>query len=48
MVGCFHDERPPEELARALGVTLNTVYSRKFKLREKLRGIVRALERVAA
>ena len=44
VVDCFRDERPPEELARALGVTTNTVYSRKFKIREKLQKIVRALD----
>jgi RNA polymerase sigma-70 factor (ECF subfamily) len=44
IVDCFHDERSPEELARTLGVTTNTVYSRKFKLREKLQKIVRALD----
>jgi RNA polymerase sigma factor (sigma-70 family) len=41
---CFRDERSPEELARALGVTTNTVYSRKFKIREKLQKIVRSLD----
>lgn len=44
VVDCFRDERSPEELARALGVTTNTVYSRKFKIREKLQKIVRALD----
>jgi RNA polymerase sigma factor (sigma-70 family) len=44
VVDCFRDERPPEELARALGVTTNTVYSRKFKIREKLQKIVRSLD----
>ena len=34
----------PEELARTLGVTTNTVYSRKFKIREKLQKIVRSLD----
>jgi RNA polymerase sigma-70 factor (ECF subfamily) len=41
----FHTERSPEELARTLGVTTNTVYSRKFKVREKLARIVAHLER---
>jgi RNA polymerase sigma factor (sigma-70 family) len=41
---CFHAERSPEELARRLGVTTNTVYSRKFKIREKLARIVAHLE----
>ena len=40
----FHDERSPEELARTLGVTTNTIYSRKFKIREKLQRIVGSLE----
>ena len=40
----FHSERSPDELARALGVTTNTVYSRKFKVREKLARIVATLE----
>jgi RNA polymerase sigma factor (sigma-70 family) len=41
---CFHAERSPEELARELGITTNTVYSRKFKIREKLARIVACLE----
>jgi RNA polymerase sigma factor (sigma-70 family) len=36
VVDCFRDEVAPEDLARTLGVTTNTVYSRKFKIREKL------------
>lgn len=44
VVGCFREERSPEELARELGVTTNTVYSRKFKIREKLQKIVRSLD----
>jgi RNA polymerase sigma-70 factor (ECF subfamily) len=40
----FHAERSPEELARTLGVTTNTIYSRKFKIREKLAKIVAQLE----
>jgi RNA polymerase sigma-70 factor (ECF subfamily) len=44
VVDCFHDERAPEEIARALGVTTNTVYSRKFKIREKLQKIVATLD----
>jgi RNA polymerase sigma-70 factor (ECF subfamily) len=43
VVWCFRDEQPPEELARHLGVTTNTVYSRKFKVREKLQKIVAEL-----
>ena len=41
---CFRDEVSPEDLARSLGVTTNTVYSRKFKIREKLQKIVRCLD----
>lgn len=37
---CFHEERDPAELARDLGIAVNTVYSRKFKIREKLVRIV--------
>jgi RNA polymerase sigma factor (sigma-70 family) len=44
VVECFHAERSPEELARKLGITTNTVYSRKFKIREKLAKIVATLE----
>jgi RNA polymerase sigma-70 factor (ECF subfamily) len=44
VVEVFHAERAPEELARQLGVTTNTVYSRKFKIREKLQRIVGDLE----
>jgi RNA polymerase sigma factor (sigma-70 family) len=48
VVDCFRDERAPEEMARELGVTTNTVYSRKFKIREKLQKIVRTLDAHAA
>jgi RNA polymerase sigma factor (sigma-70 family) len=45
----YKAERSPEELARNLGITTNTVYSRKFKIREKLARIVANLEgRLAA
>jgi RNA polymerase sigma-70 factor (ECF subfamily) len=44
VVDCFRDEVSPEELARSLGVSTNTVYSRKFKIREKLQKIVRSLD----
>ena len=44
VVECFHAERSPEELARRLGITTNTVYSRKFKIREKLAKIVANLD----
>lgn len=41
---CFHQERAPEEMARRRGVSVNTVYSRKFKLREKLARILRTMD----
>ena len=44
VVEVFHAERSPEELARTLGVTTNTIYSRKFKIRAKLQRIVTELE----
>ncbi|MCA9668996.1 MAG: sigma-70 family RNA polymerase sigma factor [Myxococcales bacterium] len=40
VVSCYRDERAPAELAEELGVTVNTVYSRKFKVRQKLVRIV--------
>lgn len=36
VIACFHEERPPADLAAELGVSVNTVYSRKFKVRAKL------------
>ncbi len=48
VISCFHDERAPEELASELGITVNTVYSRKFKIREKLSRIVASLDGSAA
>jgi RNA polymerase sigma-70 factor (ECF subfamily) len=44
VVSCFHEERRPEDLAVELGITVNTVYSRKFKIREKLVRIVADLD----
>jgi RNA polymerase sigma factor (sigma-70 family) len=41
---CFHEERAPEEMARSRGITVNTAYARKFKVREKLQKIVARLE----
>ncbi len=35
-LACYQEKRAPNQLADELGVTLNTVYSRKFKVREKL------------
>ena len=40
---CYHDERAPAEMAVDLGVTINTIYSRKFKVREKLTRIMSQL-----
>jgi RNA polymerase sigma-70 factor (ECF subfamily) len=34
----------PEEIARRLGISVNTVYSRKNKVREKLRRLIEALD----
>jgi RNA polymerase sigma factor (sigma-70 family) len=47
-VECFQAERTPDELARELGISTNTVYARKFKIRAKLAGIVATMTRVAA
>jgi RNA polymerase sigma-70 factor (ECF subfamily) len=47
VVDVFHEERSPEELARTLGVSTGTIYSRKVKLRAKLAGIVASLEGAA-
>ena len=44
VISCFHEERPPEILAQELGVTVNTVYSRKVKVRQKLERLVASLE----
>lgn len=40
---CFADERPPCDIARMLGISVNTVHSRKFKLRQKLTRLVAQL-----
>jgi RNA polymerase sigma-70 factor (ECF subfamily) len=40
----YDQELAPEELARAMNIAVNTVYSRKNKLREKLRKIIEDLE----
>jgi RNA polymerase sigma factor (sigma-70 family) len=44
-VECFQAERSPDELARDLGISTNTVYARKFKIRAKLAGIVATMTR---
>jgi RNA polymerase sigma-70 factor (ECF subfamily) len=36
----YDQELEPEEIARRMGISINTVYSRKNKVREKLRRIV--------
>lgn len=36
LIASFHEDRPPAEMARELGVSVNTVYSRRFKVRAKL------------
>jgi RNA polymerase sigma-70 factor (ECF subfamily) len=36
----FASELPPEEIARLMNISLNTVYSRKNKIREKLKRIL--------
>ena len=36
----YLEEREPEEIAELMGVSINTVYSRKHKVREKLRKII--------
>jgi DNA-directed RNA polymerase specialized sigma24 family protein len=48
VLDCFHEERSPEEMARERRVSINTIYSRKFKLRDKLARILRSMERSAA
>ncbi len=36
----YDDEAEPEEIAKRMGISVNTVYSRENKLREKLRKLV--------
>lgn len=40
---CFIKELAPEKIAEMLGITVNSVYSRKNRLREKIRRIVKNL-----
>lgn len=44
VIACFHEEQPPAALAAELGVSVNTVYSRKFKVRAKLVRIAEHME----
>jgi RNA polymerase sigma-70 factor (ECF subfamily) len=39
----YEQELEPEEIAKIMGISVNTVYSRKNKVREKLRRIVASL-----
>jgi len=48
VIHCYHEECRPEDLAQNLGITVNTVYSRKFKIREKLSRIVANLDACSA
>lgn len=43
VLACFGEEEAPVHLARRLGVSINTIYSRKFKIRAKLTQIVEQL-----
>ena len=44
LAACYGEEQAPVALAAELGIRIGTVYSRKFKTREKLAKIVAALE----
>lgn len=48
LIASFHDERPPAEMARDLGVSVNTVYSRRFKVRAKLSRLAARLAAIPA
>src|SRR5262249_9227561 len=41
---CFRDERTARQVAHERGVAINTIYSRMFKIRRKLKRIVRRLQ----
>ena len=45
LLAWYRDERPPEQLAAELGVAVGTVYTRRYKLQQKL---AKALSRVVA
>jgi RNA polymerase sigma-70 factor (ECF subfamily) len=48
VLACFGEEEAPTHLAERLGVSINTVYSRKFKIRAKLTQIVEQITANAA
>jgi RNA polymerase sigma-70 factor (ECF subfamily) len=48
VVACFQEERSPAVLAEELGVSVNTIYSRKFKVRAKLVRIASSIENCIA
>jgi RNA polymerase sigma-70 factor (ECF subfamily) len=47
VLDCLDAHTAADELAHRLGISVNTVHSRKFKIREKLTRIVRRIERDA-
>jgi RNA polymerase sigma-70 factor (ECF subfamily) len=42
---CLNETQPTKELARRLGISIHTIHSRKFKLRQKIARIVRRIQR---
>jgi len=45
LMACYDEERPPAQLAEEMGVSVNTIYTRRFRIRAKL---VKALASVMA
>jgi RNA polymerase sigma-70 factor (ECF subfamily) len=45
VISCLQEKQPTKEMARELGLSIHTIHSRKFKLRQKLARIVRRIER---
>ncbi|MDW8281994.1 MAG: sigma-70 family RNA polymerase sigma factor [Myxococcales bacterium] len=41
---CFEDELEPEHIAQLMQISVNTVYSRKNRMREKLRRVIESME----
>ena len=41
---CVDEEQPPEAIARDWGVSVNTIYSRKSRIRQQLQAILRTSE----